>query len=115
VIARLRAETSGSTLGWNLGERGSCELNVAFANRSGTFVTSARLWDPSRASYATVDVTLAPYDTHESLLEFHPAEAIGEWWSSRLPAYLDLAHAALEELAQELLFQHTRVRDDLAS
>ena len=44
-----------------------------------------------------------------------PAEAVAGWWSSHISQYLDLAHAALEELAQELLFQHARVREELAS
>jgi hypothetical protein len=117
VLARLQAETSGNQVRWNLGERGSCELDVTFARgQAGAtrFVTSARLWDPANTSCATVAVSLATCEGHESQLEIHPAEAIGEWWTVRLPAYLDLAHAALEELAQELLFQHTRVLDDLA-
>jgi hypothetical protein len=118
VIARLQAEASGTELRWSLGERGSCEVDVPFARGQvggAGFVTAARLWDVTHTSCAKVRVSLVRCkEAQESQLEFHPAEAITEWWSARLPAYLDLAHAALEELAQELLFQHTRVLHELA-
>jgi hypothetical protein len=124
VLARLRAETSGSTLRWNLGERGSCDVEVTFTrpvngsgpNRAGTggFVSSASLSAPGCDENATVAVSLVGCDAQESQLEFHPATPIGDWWAAHLPAYLDLAHAALEELAQELLYQHTRVRAERA-
>ena len=35
------------------------------------------------------------------------------WWTTRTPALLDLAHAALDELAEELLWHATR--DDVAT
>jgi hypothetical protein len=119
VLARLRAETSGTILVWGLGERGSCELDVTFpcpvARGAVGFATKGRLCDPERASIAPIVVSLVACSGAEAELAFHPAESVGGWWSTHLPQYLDLAHAAMEELAQELLFQHARVREELAS
>ncbi len=117
VVARLRLDTDAPSVSWNLGDRGSCEVDTAFAPFSHeggiAFTTTALLWDTEHLGLATVNVTLVPCDERESELVFHPSEAIGDWWSARLPAYLDLAHAALEELAQELLWQHSRLTDDV--
>jgi hypothetical protein len=118
VLARLRAETSGTILRWNLGARGSCEIDVSFSGRPAEgigFTTSAKFWGPGRVAGASVQVVLVACEDDESQLEFHPAATVGDWWCDHISAFLDLAHAALEELAQELLWQHARVRDELAS
>lgn len=119
VLARLRVETCGTTLRWSLGDRGSCEFDLRFdrqvVDADGAvlgYESTAALWDPAGCSPATISVRLVGCEDHESQLEFRPSEAIGEWWTAHLAAYLDLAHAALEELAQELLFQATRLRDE---
>ena len=119
VLERLRAETSGTTLRWNLGERGSCDVAVTFARMvngagPGGFVSSASLSAPDCTGSATVVVSLVGCDSEESQLEFHPAAPIGDWWAAHLPVYLDIANAAVEELAQELLYQHARVRVERA-
>jgi hypothetical protein len=121
VLARLRAETCGTTLRWSLGDRGSCEFDLRFDRQvldgNGAvlgYESTAALWDPAGCSPATISVRLVGCEDDESQLEFHPAEDIGVWWTAHLAGYLDLAHAALEELAQELLFQAARVRDELA-
>jgi hypothetical protein len=61
----------------------------------------------------SVTVTATACAPGESELEIHPASPVAQWWEARLAAYLDLAYAALEELAQELLYQHARVLDEL--
>jgi hypothetical protein len=121
VLARLRAEACGTTLRWSLGERGSCEFDLRFANEVRAadgeaigYSSTALLRDPAGCSPAVVTVTLAGCENDESQLDFVPGEDLGVWWTAHLAAYLDLAHAALEELSQELLFQATRVRDELA-
>ena len=116
VLARLRAETSGTIASWGLGERGSCDLDVTFraaGTRSTAFETAAVLWNPSRNASAPVTVTASVCEAGESQLEIHPASPVGDWWRVHSGAYVDLAHAALEELAQEMLYQHARVRDEL--
>jgi hypothetical protein len=120
VLARLRAETSGTTARWNLGDRGGCDLEVTFARVGDldcgepAFVSTAALWNPRRDACVKVSVSLAPCEERESELTLHPEHTLGEWFAVNLAAYLDLAHAAIEELAQELLYQQTRVRDELA-
>jgi hypothetical protein len=121
VLDRLRAEACGTTLRWSLGERGTCEFDLRFDRKvldaDGTpigYESTSALWDTAGCSPATITVTLVGCEDHESQLDFVPGETLGAWWTAHLAAYLDLAHAALEELAQELLFQATRVRDELA-
>ena len=105
-----------------LGDRGTCEVEVGFrrdqpAGAIGPelYVSRALLSDPHGNALATMEVTIGPCAAKESQLELHPAEQIGPWWDAHLSAYLDLAHAALEELAQELLWYHSRLVADSAA
>jgi hypothetical protein len=115
VLARLRAETSGTTLHWNLGTHGSCDVDVMFGPsraagaRNGVWQTTAQLHGPGPSGGAAVDVSVTGCGPRESQLVFRPADP------ATLRGRLELANAAIEELAQELLFQHSRVRDELAS
>jgi hypothetical protein len=113
VVARLRLDAAGPSVTWNLGDRGSCEVDTAFAPFSSdlgiAFTTSGVLWDRDRSAGASIEITIVPCDERESELEIVPTDTVGEWWSARLPAYLDLANAAIEELAQELLWHQSRV------
>jgi hypothetical protein len=115
VLARLRAETSGTTLHWSLGTHGSCDLDVMFGPsraagaRSGLWETTAQLQGPGPNPAVTVEVTVTGSGPRESQLVFRPADP------DAMRGHLELANAAIEELAQELLFQHARVRDELAS
>jgi hypothetical protein len=123
VVARLRAETSGTVLRWNLGSHGVCEIDVLFPERRPAggaeepvrFATSMRLVGPEHGESVTVTVSLEGAGTDETVLEFHPTGPVDTWWCSHQAVYVELANATLEELAQELLFQHTRVRAELAS
>jgi hypothetical protein len=122
VLGRLRDETVGLTLHWQLGDRGTCEVEVGFVLDAHAaevdveqYVSSALLSDPHGTEIASVEVTIAPCDGNESQLELRPAQAIGPWWDSHIGAYLDLAHAAIEELAQELLWYHSRLVGDSAA
>jgi hypothetical protein len=122
VLGRLREETVGLTLHWQLGDRGNCEVEVGFvldahAAEVGVeqYVSTAMLSDPRGTAIASVEVTIAPCDGNESQLELRPSEAIGPWWDDHIGAYLDLAHAAIEELAQELLWYHSRLVADSAA
>jgi len=124
VLGRLRAETSGTVLRWNLGSHGSCEIDVLFRNRptmaDGSdepvrFATSMRLIGPNQATTVTVTVSLVARGDDVTVLEFRPTGPVDTWWCANQATYVDLANATLEELAQELLFQDTRVRAELAS
>jgi hypothetical protein len=41
-------------------------------------------------------------------LTLRPATPPSAWWTARTPALLDLAHAALDELGEELLWHASR-------
>jgi hypothetical protein len=124
VLGRLRSETSGTVLRWNLGSHGSCEIDVLFRNGplagdgSGApvrFASSMRLIGPGHGESVTVTITLAADGEDGTVLEFRPTGPVDSWWCANQATYVELANATLEELAQELLFQHTRVRAELAS
>jgi len=111
VLFALRRETPGSVTGWSLGRRGSVEVDVDFF-RTGTpdasWTTTARLWDPQAVAVvrAVVDLTAVEPDSCE--LSIRPELPLSPWWSARMPALMDLARAALDELAEELLWHATR-------
>jgi hypothetical protein len=117
VLVRLRRDASGSMLRWTLGERGSAELDVAFfpvffgftsSGAGPAWTTNARLWDPSAVAVAAavVELNAVSHDTCE--LTIRPDLPLTPWWEARVPVLLEVATAALDELAEELLWQATR-------
>jgi len=117
VLVRLRRDTRGSTMGWTLGDRGSAELDVDFfpvffgfvSNVAGpAWTTSARLWDPDAVAVAPAAVELTAVATDTCELAIRPDLPLTPWWEAHLPALLELARTALEELAEELLWQASR-------
>jgi hypothetical protein len=116
VLARLRIENGSATARWRLGDRGTCEFDIMFvpAEIGGALDSTALLWAPDRAAFTTIAVTIVPCDG-EIEIGLFPTGPLADWWTNRLAAYLDLAHAALEELAQELLWQYSRVAHERAS
>ena len=120
VLIRLRRDVPGGVARWTLGGRGSAEVDVEFfpivseAGAAGpVWSSTARLWGPDGvAMLATVaEIRTQAVDSCELVLR--PATDLAPWWTARLPALLDLAHAALDELSEELLFHATR--DDVAT
>ncbi len=116
MLLGLRRDSPGQATGWSLGRRGSAEIDVDFF-RTGApepiWTATARLWDPEAVAVvrAVVDLTVTQSDGCE--LSIRPNLPLSPWWSTRMPALLDLARAALDELAEELLWHATR--DGLAS
>jgi len=111
MLLGLRRDTPGSAAGWSLGGRGSAEVDVDFFRTGApdpTWTTTARLWDPQAVAVvrAVVDLVVVVPDGCE--LSIRPNLPLSPWWSSRMPALLDLARAALDELAEELLWHATR-------
>ena len=70
--------------------------------------TSARLWDTDSVALVHVTIELRVLAADGCALTLCPEESLAPWWSDRLPALLDLAHATLDELAEELLWHATR-------
>ena len=120
VLIRLRRDVPGAVARWTLGDRGAAEVDVKFFPivsesdpATPAWSSTARLWDPSGIAMlgAAVEITTAAIDTCE--LTLRPATDLAPWWTARLPALTDLAHAALDELSEELLWHATR--DDVAT
>jgi hypothetical protein len=119
VLGNLRRDTPGSSTAWTLGGRGSAQvdvdfypvistLNISSGNspqiESPAWTTSARLWDPEAIAmmHAVVEVRVVAMDTCE--IAIRPDLPLTPWWEARIPALLDLCQAAVDELAEELLW-----------
>lgn len=120
VLIRLRRDASGAVAHWTLGRLGVAELDVAFfpiltdatgsdagAARPG-WTTTARLWDPEGLAMLRAVVELRATDADQCELTICPEVPLAPWWSGRLPELMDLAHATLDELGEELLWHATR-------
>ena len=117
VLSQLRRDATGPVLSWTLGDRGSAELDVAFfpvffgftTNGAGpAWTTNARLWDPSAVAVAAAVVELNAVSNDTCELTIRPDLPLIPWWGARTPELLEIARAALDELAEELLWQATR-------
>src|SRR6478736_6669958 len=115
VLRRLRRDTAGSVARWTLGGHGVAELDVEFfpilaaaeaANPA--WSTTARLWDTDGVALVHVVIELRAVAADGCELMLLPEVPLAPWWSMRLPALMDLAHAALDELSEELLWHATR-------
>ena len=120
VLIKLRRDVPGAVARWTLGGRGAAELDVDFfpiltASDAAcpAWSTTARLWDPAGVALVHMVVELRAVAVDGCELSVRPAAPLSPWWSVRLPALLDLAHAMLDELAEELLWHATR--DDVAT
>ncbi len=120
VLIRLRRDVPGGVARWTLGGRGAAEFDVDFfpiltatSDAMPAWSSTARLWDPDGVAMlpAVVELRTGAIDTCE--LSLHPVSPLAPWWTTRTPALLELAHAALDELAEELLWHSTR--DDVAT
>jgi hypothetical protein len=115
VLIRLRRDVAGGVARWTLGGRGSAEIDVEFfpiVAEAGAidpaWSSTARLWDPDGVAMlaAVVEIRAATVDTCE--LALRPTTDLAPWWNARLPALMELAHATLDELGEELLWHASR-------
>lgn len=125
ALVGLRREMTGRSQRFGLGDRGTLELdaNVSppgpiVAGSAGapaepaTPVLSAtpvvtelrgRLWNPDASAVARVRVHTHSDET-ATIIVLVPVGEIAPWFRAHIAEYLDLAHAALAELCEELLF-----------
>jgi hypothetical protein len=115
VLIRLRRDMPGSVARWTLGGRGVAELDAEFfpilseaGAASPAWNTTARLWDTEGVALVHVVIELRAVAVDACELVVRPEAPLTPWWSDRLPALLDLAHATLDELGEELLWHATR-------
>ena len=102
VMLRLRRDTPASLLRWTLGDRGTAEVDVCFTSAGPAWTTTARLWNRAGLAVTAATLQLVATGADEVRLTLEPAE------SHQGRELLDLARAALDELAEELLWHATR-------
>jgi hypothetical protein len=109
VLLRLRRDAPGGALRWTLGERGTVEIDANFTPGIGLWHSGGTVWDHS--GFALARVALRLRETHADAVELSlvPAAALPRWWGRRVSELLDLLHAAVDELAEELLWHASRV------
>jgi hypothetical protein len=115
VLIRLRRDAAGPVTRWTLGGRGIAELDVEFfpiltaaGAASPAWNTTARLWDTDGVAMVHVVMELRSVAADGCELTLRPEFPLAPWWSARLPALLDLVHATLDEVSEELLWHATR-------
>ena len=120
VLIKLRRDVPGAMARWTLGGRGVAEVDVDFfpvvtASDAAlpAWSSTARLWDPEGIALVQMVVEVRAVAVDGCELVVRPSARLAPWWSSRLPALLDLAHATLDELGEELLWHATR--DDVTT
>jgi hypothetical protein len=107
VLRRLRRDADDASLRWTLGERGSVDVDVDFITEPGlreAWSSRARIWDPSCVALVNARVEISVVAPDAAQLAITPTAELSPWWQERLPAFLDLVHAVVDELAEELLY-----------
>jgi hypothetical protein len=100
VLLRLRRDTDGAVVRWTLGDRGAAEVDAHFASEGTAWVTSGRIWNDGGLTNVSLRVAATADDSVELSLE---SSSIGT-----RAGLDDLAHAVVDELAEELLWHAAR-------
>jgi len=108
VLLQLRRDCAASVMRWTLGDRGTAEVDVCFTSAGPQWSASARLWSEGVAAVAAATLRLEATAADEVLLTLEPVVPLGAGWGNRVPELIDLAHAAVDELGEELLWHATR-------
>jgi len=112
VLLRLRRDCVDQQISWTLGDHGACELDATFLRvASGgppTFAARGRLWDRAHLALAPIAIVITVRDD-ECDIDVRPG-VLAAWWRNHPSQYVRLARAAVEELAQELLWCATTLR-----
>ena len=113
-LLRLRRDAVDRCISWTLGDRGSADLDVHFHHTpgdagppAGLWATTCRLWERGRLAVATVIVELRA-DAPGCELVVRASDPIPPVWRRDPRGLRDLARAAVDELAEELLWHASR-------
>jgi hypothetical protein len=111
ILLHLRRDAGGAAIRWTLGDRGVVEVDVNFeteAEAPHAWTVPARLWDTRGMALlnCALEVAATPDAVVVSLESVGPVPV---WWHTRIPQLAALIEAAIDELAQELLWHATRV------
>jgi len=99
VLLRLRRDSPASVLRWTLGDRGAAEVDVCFTSAGAEWTTTARLWNETGLAMTAATLRLVAAGPDEVCMTLEPASG---------PEMADLAQAAVDEFAEELLWHATR-------
>ncbi len=99
VLLRLRRDSPASVLRWTLGDLGAAEVDVRFTSAGAQWNTTARLWNETGRAMTAATLHLVAAGPDEVCLTLEPGSG---------PAMADLAQAAVDEFAEELLWHATR-------
>jgi hypothetical protein len=108
VLLRLRRDSAASALRWTLGDRGAAEVDVNFTTAGVAWTTTARLWNQTGLAVTAATLQVIPTADDEVRLTLQPTLAPAPAWGRDGRLLDDLAHAVLDELAEELLWHATR-------
>jgi hypothetical protein len=108
TLLRLRRDAEDATVRWNLGERGAVEIETNFVSDGPTWRASGRIWDRSGLALVAIEWRVEPCPDDDVELTVAPSGEVSPWWQSRVSDLRDLMHAALNELAEELLWHAAR-------
>jgi len=108
VLLRLRRDSPASALRWTLGGLGTAEVDARFTSAGPGWTTEARLWNAAGRAVVAVTVRLAASDADEVLLTLESNLAPAPAWGDAGGELSALARAAVDELAEELLWHATR-------
>ena len=98
VLLRLRRDSPATVLRWTLGGRGAAEVDVCFTSAGTDWTTTARLWNETGMRMTPATLRLAASSADAVCVTLEPAA----------PASPELARAAVDEFAEELLWHATR-------
>jgi len=100
VLLRLRRDTDGAVVRWTLGDRGAVEVDAHFASEGAAWVTAGRIWNDGGLTNVRLRVAATSDDAVDLMLtSTDPGTRAG---------LDDLAHAVVDELAEELLWHAAR-------
>ena len=108
VLLRFRRDSTASALRWTLGDRGTAEVETCFTSAGAGWTANARLWNKSGRAVTAATLQLVATDVDEVCLTLEPNLAPGPVWGVQARELAELATAAVDELAEELLWYATR-------
>jgi hypothetical protein len=102
VLLRFRRDSSASALRWTLGDRGTAEVDTCFTSAGPGWTTEARLWNTTGRAVTAATLQLVATDVDEVQLTLEPN--LAPVCGADALELSDLARAAVDELAEELLW-----------
>ena len=108
VMLRLRRDSFTPALCWTLGKLGGAEVDARFTSTGPSWTTEARLWSHAGRAVTAATLHLEATGADEVRLTLEPVIPAARAGGFQSCGLLDLARAAVDELAEELLWHATR-------